>query len=285
MPDAKDDPHGRAAAWAEVTVHGWNELLTELHAPALVPVQHEEGRHRRSSFLFRGMADASWRLLTSLERLKTRAAQVEGPALRALGKYAPAGAFSRGSEWERLAVAQHNGLPTRVLDWTASPLIAAHFATADERYSDADGAVWCVDAVTVRTKLLPRALVEQLDAAQAWLYDVRLLDSAFPRLSDFDETDARDGDVMIFLEPPSLDARIHNQVAIQSLMNGPTKSHHEFLDSRSRAHPGLVRRVVIDRRAKAEIRDMLDQNNINERMLFPGLPGLCAWLRRYYGPV
>ncbi len=73
--------------------------------------------------------------------------------------------------------------------------------------------------------------------------------------------------------------------AIQSLMNGPGKSHQEYLDRQSRAHPGLVHRLVVDRRAKTEVRDMLDQDNINERMLFPGLPGLCAWRRRCYGPV
>ena len=92
--------------------------------------------------MFRGMSDASWNLMTSLERLGTPPDRIEQPALRAFGKYAPAGTYSRQSEWERLAVAQHNGLPTRALDWTASPLIAAHFATVERDYWTADGVIF-----------------------------------------------------------------------------------------------------------------------------------------------
>jgi hypothetical protein len=88
---------------------------------------------------------------------------------------------------------------------------------------------------------------------------------------------------MLLWEPPSLDERIANQFGLLTIMNSATGSQHAFLSDYSRLHPTLVHRVVIAATAKPEIRAMLDQNNISERTLFPGLPGLCAWLKRYYG--
>jgi FRG domain len=268
----------------EVRVSNWAELLTVLHSNSLIPQAEYAGGHHRSSYVFRGMSVSDWTLQTSLERIGSPPGKVEAPLLRAFSKYASPSAFPRTSEWDRLAVAQHNGLPTRVLDWTASPLIAAHFATCNRSLFNQDGVIWCINADMVRNELLPDDMRCDLRNSSAWVYDARLLDKIYPELSLFD-TKYFDSEIMIFMEPPSIDSRIQNQFGLLSLMNGPAKSHHEFLRRMAPSYPYLVKRVVIEAAAKSEIRDMLDTNNINERMLFPGLPGLCDWLRRYYSPA
>jgi hypothetical protein len=236
--------------------------------------------------VFRGVDVASWGLLTSLQRVPRNdngsTDVIERSLIRSFRKYANAGAFDDKSEWYVLAVAQHNGLPTRCLDWTSSPLVAAHFACGDEKYKSEHGAVWCLHAGALRH------INEQNNKKAgslrriAWVYDTRLLESSFPNLAELDKSNP-DGALMLLWEPPSLDARIANQTGLLSIMNSADDSQNDFLRPYADQFPDLVVRIVIDSAAKSEIRDMLDQNNISERTLFPGLPGLCDWLKRYYG--
>ncbi|MBE4085126.1 FRG domain-containing protein [Vibrio parahaemolyticus] len=50
-------------------------------------------------------------------------------------------------QWQLYSMMQHYGLPTRLLDWSKSPLIAAYFALEAE--NDVDRVVWVMDPFTL----------------------------------------------------------------------------------------------------------------------------------------
>jgi hypothetical protein len=255
----------------DIRVGSWIELTEAIYN---IP-KSAFGRHR-SEFVYRGLADERWALQTSLRRLGGNYIDVERPMLRSFRKYAEPGAIPSEALWFRLAVAQHHGLPTRLLDWTVAPKVAMHFATAEEEHYDKDGVIWCIDVGKSRA-LLPRRLQSILQREWAYLFSIEMLDS-IASLEEFDRlTD--EGLFVLFFEPPSLDARIVNQAAIMSLMPGAQFVLSDFLKD----HSDLYRRIIIPKELKWEVRDKLDQDNVTERLLFPGLDGLSRYLKRYYG--
>ena len=110
------------------------------------------GKHRLRH-VFRGMTQArAHKLQTSIQRLGDieHIHTVEPGMIRAFRKYAVPEFSSHGqmrdaTVWEWLTVAQHHGLPTRLLDWTHNPMIAAHFVTDRPEDLGTDGAIWCVE--------------------------------------------------------------------------------------------------------------------------------------------
>ena len=274
----------------DVTVTSWAELLDALHSRSIVQHRPDEGNHFRSPFVFRGTDVATWGLETSLQRLPgVTAANIqllEQSSIRTFRKYANSGALDEKSQWYVLAIAQHNGLPTRCLDWTNSPLVAAHFACGDEQHKAKDGMIWCLHVGKLREINMRNDPRTRTLKGKAWIYDTKALEETFQDLEMFDSkksTRRKDNELMLLWEPPSIDARIANQSGVLAIMNGQVDSHLGFLQKYAPKYPGLVHRVKILASAKPEIRDMLDQSNISERTLFPGLPGLCSWLKRYYG--
>jgi hypothetical protein len=261
-----------------ITVQSWAELMDQMYRESW---DVELGRHR-SPYVFRGICDARADLSTGLMRLGTgfeNLARLESHLLRNFRKYAHAAADAviGGSVWNWLALAQHHGLNTRLLDWTYSPLVAAHFATDNLATYDFDGAVWTVDHRRT-LQWLPDPLRAEAEEEGANVFTADMLDQAARTLEAFDGL-AKEP-FAVFLEPPSLDQRIVNQFALFSLVSDPRVKLDDWLAR----HPGVAKKIVIPAAIKWEIRDKLDQAGITERVLLPGLDGLSRWLARYYTP-
>jgi hypothetical protein len=252
----------------------WLELLDALFAGSWNPTL---GRFR-SPFAFRGHPLVSEDLSSGLLHLasgRIDVARLELHLLRNFRKYAY-GQPGADSMWHWLALGQHRGLPTRLVDWTYSPFVALHFATANLARMEEDGIVWAINFVEANRHLPPR-LKRILNAEGSDTVTVDML-RQFATLAEFDRLARRP--FVVFLEPPSLDPRILNQFALFSLMSSPRATLDDWLG----AYPHLAFRVIVPASLKWEIRDKLDQANINERVLFPGLDGLSRWLTRYYWP-
>ncbi len=255
------------------------ETFGELHEALFDGSWDETLARHRSRCAYRGVACETHPLASSLARLGPRSAELERALLRTFRKYGRRLATTEDSPWTWLALAQHHGLPTRLLDWTFSPYVALHFMTEAPDCFASDGAVWVVDYARARTHL-PKPLARILEEEEADVFTAEMLARAARELADFDALGSAAKPFLAFFEPPSLDDRIVNQYALFSLMPGPSLTPADALSH----DPDLVRRIVVPAELKWEIRDKLDQANVTERVLYPGLDGLSRWLRRYYTP-
>lgn len=255
----------------ETVARSWNHIQDWLFERSWNPAL----QRYRSTFVYRGASRAGFGIHTTIARLGGDFAAKEHHVIRNFRKYASGSLVGDDSIWNWLALAKHHGLPTRLLDWSYSPYVALHFATALLEHFQNDGEILAVDLQHAHD-LLPAKLRKLLDEEGSFVFTAELLDCVAPTLRALDEL-AREP-FLIFLEPPSLDERIVNQAALFSLMSAANAAFDGWLH----ANPDLQRKLILPAELKWEVRDKLDQANINERVLFPGLDGLSAWLRRYY---
>jgi len=91
---------------------------------------HERLSAFRDGWIFRGLSNATWKLVPKAGRPDFKGndqALFESWKLKAIEYLS----IRPDSDWDWLAIAQHHGLATRLLDWTTNPLNAAYFAVRE----------------------------------------------------------------------------------------------------------------------------------------------------------
>ena len=260
----------------EVRISTLEDLMPLLSEQEYRP---EMGRNR-SGFLYRGMPDSSYRMVTSLSRCcKGLQKTLEPAILNNFSKYAVReDPTITQSVWHLMITGQHNGLPTRLLDWSHSSLVALHFAMTEENLEEMDKhdcSVWRID-MNEQINHLPEKYRLAVGREQTTLFSVEMLSRLAESLDRYDE-DMGDHS-MVIIEPPSTNNRIIMQYSFFSVIPMGMSDIEEFLND----HTKNTVKYVIDKRLRWRVRDMLDSLNISERLLYPGLEGLSKWIARHY---
>lgn len=258
----------------EITLKDWSDLQN-----ILFDIKNKKLDRYRSEYLYRGVSNKEFGLETSIQRIGNKPSDIELHLIRSFKKYSPINTLvdNYNNIWNWLSLAQHYGLPTRLLDWTYSPNIALHFLTEKLSVYNIDGAIWRVNYSKLKNqypKKIERFLDEKSIIALGTDDLSKLIGKSY---DDFMKFSKKNENAILFFEPPSIDDRIVNQFAMFSTMLDPDSNKKNFLEN-----TGLIDKIIIPKEMKWEIRDKLDQSNISERIIYPGLDGIAKWISRWY---
>lgn len=103
---------------------------------------------------YRGQSDYSWGLVPSIQRIKDRGENYERYSttnfmIHTMRLNPNSPQIYNRAEW--LTLMQHYGMPTRLLDWSESPLVALYFAVSNQENMDA--AVWAMNPMKLNQKV------------------------------------------------------------------------------------------------------------------------------------
>lgn len=219
---------------------------------------------------WRGQARASWGLIASVHREDRGDAYERNVAsLFQLGASTRCDKCPRGDDYPGwLFLMQHHGLPTRLLDWTESPMAAAYFAVWETRHARQDAAIWVLSPFTLNGKRVGRgSIVDPANEPARTLF-------AYP----FDAR-AKPSNETLAIKTREIDLRMTVQLSAFTIHGGPTSLHE--LDKAGE----FLLKFTVPAHSKTELIEDLRRMGVREASLFPDLDHLAADIKRYRWPT
>lgn len=237
-------------------------------ADLLACLEKDHGAYE-GSLWFRGQADVTWKLLPGYLRLV--APPSEGTLLKRF-KQSAAMLLDRDPKdtFDWMFLMQHYGLPTRLLDWSESPLVGLYFAVADpSTRDDKDSALW----VLRPTELNRHAKIH--DANEP--YFIPSFDDE--ELKNYSLESLAQGPKRTRLQPIATIAT-RNNPRIQAQLGVFTIHHLDGSPIESIADESHIARYEIPAKAKAELRKQLLLLGFSKFTMFPELSSVSDTIKR-----
>ncbi|WP_299668192.1 FRG domain-containing protein [uncultured Ruegeria sp.] len=215
---------------------------------------------------FRGHADTEWGLTCTLAR--NGGMQNEFPLIRRFKQNAlPLITNRPGDEWEWLFLMQHHGLPTRLLDWSESVLVALYFAVNDDGsdHEDEDGCIWAL----LPHELNAISLRDDNAKSVLGLGDDKHFDDYLP---------SKIGAQVQTFQPLAATA-VRNNPRIQMQQGVFTVSHKDLSGLDELPDTSPIWKLIIPAGQKAVFRSQLKALNLSKLSLFPELSNAAEHAR------
>lgn len=216
---------------------------------------------RCGHYFFRGVRDSSYALIPSIARQKwyceIRSADRIDSERSILNEFRNRSLGISGknyeNSWECLALAQHHRLPTRLLDWSTSLLVALYFACERDIKSDGQLSEYTSDECAVylahSKETIPRTEL------------------------CFDPLECNK---VGFVAIPQVTQRLVVQRGIFSIDEDPLTSFDEAFENTENAH---ITKVLISGEIRSELHDTLYRFGVRRASIYPDLDGLSDEVR------
>jgi hypothetical protein len=198
---------------------------------------------------FRGHGDATWKLETSIARCKNRSLSLEEQLrLEYENQISFIDSVSYPLSLEKMYfLMQHHGVPTRLLDWSRSPLVGLYYAVSNSKHDDKDGCIWVLNP-------------SQLNRHYKQNFPLKVEENHF----------TNNKQEIYAIHAPYTNLRMKVQQSELTL-----HMDYQPIEELLAASIFIKEKIVISKSIKPELREKLSALGINRSFLFPDLDNIA----------